>query len=312
MKAMLTTILCTHRPHAGRLARTLEGLARQTLARDEWEFILVDNASPEPVGLPDSFRESIHARLIVEPALGLTFARMAGLRAARGGLIVFVDDDNVLDPGYLANVVRIFGEHPSVGAIGGISSPEFEKAPAVWQQEFLALLALRNLGTEPRVSRGLRPPGSAINEYPVFAPIGAGMAVRKEAAEGWSAAATGRRGKDLTSGEDNDLVLFIMERGWEVGYFPELGLTHLIPAGRLDPGYLARLSRGIQKSWVQVLARHGASPWPALSPLGAAVRQGKAWFSHRAWSSPAARIRWQGACGHFAGRVGIGKREVEP
>ena len=69
------------------------------------------------------------------------------------------------------------------------------------------------------------------------------------------------------------------------------------------PGYLARLNRGIQKSWVQVLAQHDASPWPPLTASGAALRKFRAWFTHRAWSSPAAHIRWQGACGHFAGRI---------
>jgi glycosyltransferase involved in cell wall biosynthesis len=305
MKPRLTAILCTHRPHPGRLRRALEGLARQTLAREDWELVLVDNASPEPVGLPQGLRDSIQALLVVEPVLGLSSARRAGMAIAQGGLIVFVDDDNVLDAGYLAHVVRIFGEHPRVGAIGGISEPEFERAPASWQAEFFGLLALRDLGPEPRVTKAVCPPGSRVTQYPAFAPIGAGLSMRREAAEGWTALATGRRGKDLTSGEDNDLVFLIMERGWEVGYFPELRLTHLIPAGRLEPEYLARLSRAIQKSWVHVLAGHGVCPWSRLTPLGAALRKGRAWFTYRAWSSPAARIRWQAACGLFDGRTGI-------
>jgi glycosyltransferase involved in cell wall biosynthesis len=287
-------------------------LARQTLVRDNWELVLVDNASPEPVALPPEIRDSIEARLIVEPVLGLSSARTAGMRVSQGSLIVFVDDDNVLDQGYLAQVVRIFAEHPNLGAIGGVSTPEFEKAPASWQSEFFGLLALRDLGPEPRISSGVCPPGSRVTQYPPFAPIGAGLSLRREAADGWITSATGRRGQDLTSGEDNDLVLFIMERGWTVGYFPELRLTHLIPAGRLEPGYLERLNRAIQKSWVHVLDCHGVSPWSRLTPLGAALRGGRAWFTYRVWSSPAARVRWQGACGHFAGRVGICKREKTP
>jgi hypothetical protein len=94
-----------------------------------------------------------------------------------------------------------------------------------------------------------------------------------------------------------------MEAGWEVAYFPQLTLTHLIPRGRLEPDYLGRLNRGIQQSWMQVLALHHASPWPRLSRTGAQLRKAKAWVAHRAWSSPVARIRWAGACGHFDGRV---------
>ncbi len=312
MSPRLTAILCTHRPNADRLRRALEGLARQSLAREDWELVLVDNASPEPFAIAPEIRRAIQARLVVEPVLGLSSARTAGMGVAQGSLIVFVDDDNVLDAGYLAQVVRIFAEHTTLGAIGGVSTPEFEKAPAAWQSEFFGLLALRDLGPEPRISRETRAPGSGVDGYPSFAPIGAGLSLRREAAEGWVTSATGRRGQDLTSGEDNDLVLFILERGWTVGYFPELRLTHLIPAGRLDPGYLARLNRAIQKSWVHVLDCHGVCPWPRLTPLGAALRGGRAWLTYRVWSSPAARVRWQGACGHFAGRVGIRNRGKAP
>ncbi len=111
-----------------------------------------------------------------------------------------------------------------------------------------------------------------------------------------------RRGVTLTSGGDNDIVLCGLQAGWHTGYFPRLRLTHLIPSGRLEAAYLARLNRGIQQSWMQVLSLHQANPWPPLSRTGALLRKMKAWFTSRAWSSPAARVRWQGACGHFDGR----------
>jgi hypothetical protein len=153
----------------------------------------------------------------------------------------------------------------------------------------------------------LRPSGAATNEYPAFAPIGAGMALRRAAWSAWldagpAAGVSDRRGGALTSGGDNDIVLAAMRAGWEVGYFPGLSLVHLIPAGRLEAGYLARLNRGIQKSWMEVLSQHAANPWPPLSGSGARLRILKAWFTHRAWAGPAGRIRWQGACGHFEGR----------
>ena len=54
-----------------------------------------------------------------------------------------------------------------------------------------------------------------------------------------------RTGTSLASGGDNDLVFTALHAGGEVAYFPELRLTHLIPAGRLAPDYLTRLNRGI-------------------------------------------------------------------
>jgi hypothetical protein len=72
--------------------------------------------------------------------------------------------------------------------------------------------------------------------------------------------------------------------------------------------YLARLNRGIAKSWMQVLRKHDANPWSPIAPWTVPLRQFKAWFTHRAWSGPAEFIRWQGACGHFEGRGAPFKR----
>ena len=178
--------------------------------------------------------------------------------------------------------------------------------PPGWTGEFHALLALRDLGPAPLVSHGLRAAATGRNEYPDFAPIGAGLALRRAAWQAWlgqASALSDRRGGELTSSGDNDIVLCAMGANWEVGYFPTLSLTHLIPANRLEAAYLAQLNRGIQQSWMQVLILHNASPWPPLSPLGALLRKIKAWFTYQAWRHPAELIRWQGACGHFDGRV---------
>ena len=305
----LSVTISAHNPDRERLARTLAGLAAQTLPAKDWETVLVDNAS-QPALTPATWADGAppNLRIIPEPRLGLTFARRRGMAAAGGQICVLVDDDNVLAPDYLEQVVRLLAAHPRVGALGGRSQPDFAAAPPPWAHEFFPLLALRDLGAAPLISQGLRPAGAARNEYPLYAPIGAGMALRRTAVERWLAAGADsplpdRRGGELSSGGDNDIVLAIMEAGWEVAYFPELRLTHLIPASRLTPGYLARLNRAIQKSWMQVLSRHQANPWPPLTPAGAALRRGRAWFVHRPWRSPAARIRWQGACGHFDGRV---------
>lgn len=302
----VTVVIPTHNPEAGRLRRTLEGLAAQALGVERFEVVIVDNASSPAVALPTAAGLSL--RIVPEPALGLTQARRRGFTEARAPVVVLVDDDNVLAPDYLERVLRLFAAHPKVGALGGKCLPEFERAPEPWQSEFLALLALRDLGPQACISAGLQPSGSGAREYPVgSAPIGAGMAIRLAAALAWVEKGDGglsdRKGGELTSGGDNDIVLTLMEHGWEVGYFPELSVLHLIPASRLDSDYLARLNRGIQKSWLQVLIRHDASPWGRIPGWTVPLRQAKAWFTHRAWAGPAARIRWQGACGHFEGRA---------
>jgi hypothetical protein len=118
-------------------------------------------------------------------------------------------------------------------------------------------------------------------------------------------AAFDRTGRQLVSGGDNDLVMTALEAGCGVAYFPELVLTHLIPARRLERDYLGALNRAIMRSWVRVLALHGIVLWPPVSRASVPLRQARAWWRTRAWAGPAEWIRWQGRCGQFEGQADI-------
>ncbi|MDP1581748.1 MAG: glycosyltransferase [Candidatus Didemnitutus sp.] len=304
----LSVILSTHNPHPERLRRTLAGLRAQTLPLTAWELLLVDNASTTPLATAQ-FADVAPAnlRLVREATLGLTAARRCGVRATAGALVVLVDDDNVLAPDYLARVLQHFADHPRLGALGGRSVPEFESPPPSWLREFDSLLACRDLGDAVIVAEQFHNPATDANEYPLCAPIGAGMALRRAALANWLAhddagLLSDRRGNELTSGGDNELVLSVFESGWSVAYFPDLALLHLIPTTRMQPAYLARLNRAIARSWLQVLARHNACPWTRIPRWTLPLRFAKAWFAHRPGRSAAAHIRWQGACGHYEGQ----------
>jgi len=303
MPPEVTVILPTRNPNPERLRRTLAALARQTLAPSQWELLVVDNASDQPWALPPQIPTEL--RRLTEPNVGLTFARIRGITAARGDLLVFVDDDNVLSADYLATVIRLFAEHRRVGAAGGRVMPEWESPPAGWTREFHGLLALRDAGSVALYCRG----GAEV-PWPAFAPVGAGLVVRRAGALAYAEAvgrdsrrqALDRAGRALSSGGDNDLVFTILHAGGDVAYFPELRLTHLIPRARLLPDYLARLNEGIMRTWVVVLSIHGQCPWPAIPPWTVPFRCARAWVRSRAWRSPADRVRWGGRCGQFHGQ----------
>jgi glycosyltransferase involved in cell wall biosynthesis len=302
---LISVVLPTRNPHLGRLQRTLAGLAAQTLPREEWEFVLVDNGSHPPLAAVSG----TECRIVSESDPGLTPARLTGIRTARGEVLVFVDDDNVLDPTYLASVAARFAAMPALAAAGGPVVPEWETPPPWWTQEFQGLLALRDLGADPKLATG----GPAA-PWPEFGPVGAGLAIRRVAALAYADAVARdprRRTLDrtagrLSSGGDNDLVFTALHAGGDVAYFPELRLTHLIPASRLAPRYLARLNRGIMRTWVRVLALHGQCPWSAIPRWTVAARATRAWWRQHAWRGPAERVRWAGAVGQFEGLADIG------
>jgi glycosyltransferase involved in cell wall biosynthesis len=304
MSVAVSVLLSAHNPHQGRLRRTLDGLLAQTLSTNDWELVVVDNAStPALDGQKLGLERHGRARLVREERLGLIYGRIAGIEASRGPIVVFCDDDIVLAPDYLTRVIEIFSADPRLGNACGKIFPDFEIVPAFWTQEFYGNLGLRDFGNEQQVHEGWS------RDYPNSAGGGGGAAFRRSALVGVLRAGIdipGRAGQDLSSGEDNDIILSLLRDGWRVGYFPELMMTHIIPAARLGPAYLGRLNHGIAKSWLQVLALHGICPWKPAPKWSIPLRKGRAYLRYRAWAGPAEYVRWRGACGHFEGRAIIG------
>src|SRR5271154_1339560 len=97
----VSVIICTHNPRLHYLRRTLDALAEQTLPKDRWELLLIDNMSREPVSSAWDLSWHPNARHVREEALGLTNARLRGIRESKGEYLVFIDDDNVAAADYL-------------------------------------------------------------------------------------------------------------------------------------------------------------------------------------------------------------------
>jgi glycosyltransferase involved in cell wall biosynthesis len=293
----LSVLLCTHNPHPGRLARCLEGLRAQTLAREAWELVVIDNASVPPL-TEAMFRaaEAGDLRVIQEAELGLTPARLAGIAAAQGDVLVFVDDDNVLAPNYLANALAFFDAELRIGAAGGILEGEFEVPPPQWMAPHLNLLGIRDFG--PRPIQAL-----IYDQVGPWEPIGAGMVVRLPVARHYARIAVDprrrsldRRGRGLASCGDTDMARCAPELGFALAYEPSLRLLHLMPAARLRYRYMLQLVHGIKRSGILLDRIRTGRPAALPTPLAAAGRfliQGLRLFSPnlRQWLLALAALR---------------------
>ncbi len=122
----ISIIICAHNPRPGYLRRVLDALKAQTLPMEEWELLLVDNASKEPLITTWDLAWHPRARHIREDELGLTPARLRGIRESSAEIIVFVDDDNVLAPTYLRQALEKERTFPMIGVWGGRIDLEFE------------------------------------------------------------------------------------------------------------------------------------------------------------------------------------------
>ena len=279
----LTIVICTHNPRADYLERVIDGLKAQTLPRSQWELLVIDNASAEPLAGRVDLAWHPAARHVRETELGLTHARLRGIRESVSDLIVFVDDDNVLDPDYLEVAAGVAEARPYLAAWSGACRPAFDEPPPAWTRAYWGRLVIRPVEHDV---------WSNLPDLAATMPNGAGLCVRRLVADHYlglhESGARGivldRKGGELLSGGDTDLCGCACDLGYGVGLFAALGLTHLIPPGRLTEDYLVRLVGGMAYtatvlSWLRPRGSVGPTPrwtarparWLRLASMG--VRQ---------------------------------------
>ena len=226
MHSACSVIICTRNPRLDYLSRALAALREQTLPVIEWELLLIDNGSQNPLqNLVDlSWHPTAH--IVHEPEPGLTPARLRAIAEAEGELIIFVDDDNVLDSSYLSESMRIAQQFPCLGAWGGQLLPEFEIPPAPGLEDLVAGIAVREFH-ETRWS----------NYDRSTCPYGAGLCVRISVADRYAQIVAtdpirrslDRRGSSLIGGEDLDLAMTSYQNGYGYRSFSQAQIASLNP-----------------------------------------------------------------------------------
>lgn len=113
----LTVVVPAYRS-APMLRACLAGLNASDLPREQFEIIVVDDCSNDNTG--NVAREFTDKVLTTTGGpLGPAAARNIGGIAARSSVLVFIDSDVVVAPTTLSGFVRVFDQHPGVGAVFG-------------------------------------------------------------------------------------------------------------------------------------------------------------------------------------------------
>ncbi len=237
----LSVIICTYNPRKDYMQRTLDSIKKQDYPQSKFELLIIDNASKE--NLKDTLDLTWHsnAQVIRENKLGLTPARLRGIKEAQGEIILFIDDDNVLNEDYLSIGMKIPIENPSLGSWGGRLKGEFEAEVPPQYQKYLWMLAVIDQD---------RDYWSNVYGLDNCMPTGAGMFLRKEVAIDYLhkvqndpiRLSLDRKGNSLSSCGDIDMARCALDLGYGIGTFVSLKFTHLIPEGRLKEEYLVKLA----------------------------------------------------------------------
>lgn len=116
---MLTLVIPTRNRYEA-LQRCLRSIQASTFLPDE--IIIVDDQSSDAtVTLQDQMMGTMAVRVVhAARRLMMSEARTVGARAAHGDLILFVDDDNILDVSMIEYLVRAAKKYPRVGMLGPV------------------------------------------------------------------------------------------------------------------------------------------------------------------------------------------------
>jgi len=185
------------------LLHTLDEVQRCGLKPDEFEILVVDNASTDGTGVAVA-RAFPDVRLFRLGSNRGPCAKNVGLEQAGGEFVVFLDDDSFPTPGSVGRMIHHFRSDTRLGA---------------------AVFTI----TLPDGSR-------ECSAYPDVC-IGCGTGFRREALN----AVGGLPDNFFMAAEEYDLSLRLLDGGWRVRAFDDLHATHLKTPGSRFPSRIARL-----------------------------------------------------------------------
>ena len=238
----LTIIISTYN-RAESLLRTLDSVVKQDMEPSKWECVVVNNASTD--NTKEVFAEFAkkhpehNLRMVEESQQGLSFARNKGINESKGQYLAFVDDDETLAPTFVSGYLSLFNAGYAFVAMGPVIAVYENKRPK-WMSHY----------TEKMIANPIYLGETPYTISSKVMPAGGNMAFNREIFTIYGNFDTdlGRKGIDLTGGEENDLFRRIRSLGERVFYAPKAVVYHHIGEDKLTSEYVEKLSYGVGRS----------------------------------------------------------------
>jgi glycosyltransferase involved in cell wall biosynthesis len=213
------------------LRQTLTGILSQDFPLDDYEVLVIDNNSSDQTrAVVESFASHHPApRYILETRQGLDYGRNRAITEARGNILVYGDDDILVQKDWLRQLLAplLADSARSIGAVGGEVIPHFPEGLPPWVSDWHSPLAFR-------------PDAGPLNAKQ--SPMGANLAFPKWVFSKVGEFHTGldRTGKSLFGGGDSEMIRRIRAAGFAVWFAPAASVLHVMPASRTTFSYATR------------------------------------------------------------------------
>ena len=270
----LTVAICTY-DRAESLGRTLASLRAQSgIAGLGWELLIVDNNSRDSTRtVVEGAAAALPARYVTEPRQGLSHARNRALAEFAGRVLLFTDDDVILDSEWLCSYAAAIEHHADASYFGGRLLPLWKgRRPGWLRDETMGLisgvLGHYDLGSEDRWYTAADP-----------VPYGASFALRRDLATrmGNFRADLGVVGRVPGRGEETDYLAAAAAEGARGAYVGRALAWHVVDRAHLGPVHLFHhgVQSGIAVARTQRVPTGGSHRTMLLYLVKAIVQLGK-------------------------------------
>jgi len=239
----ITVLVCTYN-RADSIKDLLDCLLTQDL-KEGYEVIVVDNNSKDntkqAVG---SFEPRFNGRLryFFESKQGKPYALNLGIKEAQGEIIVFTDDDCLVDKDYLSKINEAFQKYGNeIGVVGGRITPYWVDGtkPPKWFSDikpdselkiyFNGPLGTLDYGDKPFVIDFSKEVHKNGHFY------GANISIKKEFLDKY-----GYYDPKMTLGQDTEICLRLFKAGVKGMYEPKINVNHKVNAQKITPSFYYR------------------------------------------------------------------------
>lgn len=252
------------------LREALESLVPEIASDGSAEVVVVDNgSSDETRDVVAAFAARVNFSIIYhyEPCPGLHVGRHRGAELSRAPLLAYLDDDVIVEPGWLSAVVEQFASDPKIGLVGGPCRPIWEAPPPIWIDAFrrevaggwcVAELSLIDLGADTK-------------DIPPAYVFGCNYCVRKDVLYfmgGFHPDGMPDHLLRFRGDGENGLSTKIAQTGLRIVYDPRAGVGHRVPASRATERYFSSIARRNGVSTAYSLIRQSEGGLPSVLARG--------------------------------------------
>ena len=252
---MISVVIPT-RNRADLLAQTLESIRKQDLARSEFEVLVIDNGSTDGTQHVIDLYKGQLANLsgIYAPQPGLHTGRHAGMKAAKGEILAFADDDIEALPTWLSSIDLAY-QDPNVAMVGGNNYPLFLQKPPDWLNRMWHRPTFRGYKSIPSLSvLEFTHPPREMSPYQVW---GCNFAIRKEVllqAGGFHPDGMPKELIRFRGDGETHVSKYVSQSGLKCVFHPGASVHHKVTPERMTHAYFRQrgFNQGVSDSYTQL------------------------------------------------------------